>query len=78
MASLVGSTTGSNEAIVAFYTKAFTDQGFTLLGDDTSGGLLSKDFVRSDGKETISLSITSEAGVNTFTVGANVAQASLK
>lgn len=77
-ASLVATTTASNDDIVAFYTKAFTDQGFSLLAGDASGGLLSKDFVRSDGKETISLSITSENGLNTFTLGANVAQAALK
>ncbi len=77
-ASLVATTTASSDDIVAFYTKAFTDQGFSLLPGDASGGLLSKDFVRSDGKETISLSITSENGLNTFTLGANVAQAALK
>lgn len=78
VASLVASSTASNDDIVAFYTKAFTDQGFTLVPTDPVGGLVIKDFFRNDGKEQITLSISSENGSNTFTLGANVAPASLK
>lgn len=77
-ASLVATSTASNEEIVAFYTKAFSDQGFTLLPGESAVGSLTKDFVRNDGKERLTLSISSDNGVNTFTLGANVAQASFK
>ncbi|WP_233496557.1 hypothetical protein [Renibacterium salmoninarum] len=77
-ASLVGATTSSATDIVAFYTKAFGDQGFSLLPGEDVGAVVSKDFVRNNGQETINLSVTTDAGTSTFTLGANVAQASLK
>ncbi|WP_394941074.1 hypothetical protein [Psychromicrobium sp. YIM B11713] len=77
-ASLVGSTSSSSKDIVDFYTKALQAQGFTLLPGGNVGSVVSKDFVRKDGKENINLSISSDNGTNTFTLGASVEAASLK
>ncbi|AJT40709.1 hypothetical protein [Psychromicrobium lacuslunae] len=77
-ASLVGSTTSSSSAIVDFYTKAFKAQGFTALPGGNVGAVVSKDFVRQNGQESVNLSISSEGGSSTFTLGASVAVASLK
>nr|WP_218846983.1 hypothetical protein [Psychromicrobium silvestre] len=76
--SLVGTTKSTSKAIVDFYTKSFKAQGFTLLAGGDIGSVVSKDFVRKDGKESINLSISSDAGTNTFTLGASVETASLK
>ena len=77
-ASLVGTTKSASAAIVDFYTKSLKAQGFTALAGGNVGPVVSKDFVRKDGKESVNLSISSAEGESTFTLGASVEAASLK
>jgi uncharacterized lipoprotein len=77
-AALVADTSASTDAILAFYAKALTDQGFTALPGDSVGGVPSKDFARANGTELITLSMVPGTGTVTFTLSANVLPASLK
>lgn len=77
-ASLVGTTNSNSKAIVDFYTKSFSAQGFSALAGGNVGAVISKDFVRKGGKESINLSIVTDGGSTTFTLGASVEAASLK
>jgi len=76
-AALVGTITAPASSVFAYYTSALSAQGFKAVPGDTIGGTKSKDFVRANG-ETANISVVEEAGVSTFTVGANVAAGSLK
>lgn len=76
-AALVGSIKAPASAVFTFYTAAFTAQGFKAVPGDAVGGTKSKDFIRGNG-ETANISVVEEAGVSTFTIGANVAAGSLK
>lgn len=75
---MVATTPASQADIIAFYTKALTDQGFKALEGDAVGPTASKDFVRNDGKETVNLAVVRVGDTSTFTIGANVAPESLK
>ncbi|MDQ6753879.1 MAG: hypothetical protein M3017_10795 [Actinomycetota bacterium] len=77
-ASLVASTAAKSEDILAFYTKALQDQGFTALPGDAVGSVASKDFTRANGQETVNLAVVPSGATATFTIGANVLPASLK
>jgi hypothetical protein len=77
-ASLVASSSAKSDDVLAFYTKALQDQGFTALPGDTVGSVPSKDFTRADGKETVNISVVPSGSSVTFTIGANVLPASLK
>ncbi|WP_427017162.1 hypothetical protein ACQCSX_00365 [Pseudarthrobacter sp. P1] len=77
-AALVADTAASTEAILAFYTKALGDQGFTPLPGDAVGSVPSKDFTRANGTELVNLSMVPGTGTVTFTLSANVLPASLK
>ncbi|WP_231391733.1 hypothetical protein [Arthrobacter sp. 35W] len=77
-ASMVAATTATQEGVLAFYTKALGDQGFTPLPGDAVGSIASKDFTRANGTELVSLSMVPENGTVTFTLSANVLPASLK
>ncbi|HEY8294783.1 MAG TPA: hypothetical protein VIG41_05550 [Micrococcaceae bacterium] len=77
-ASLVASTAAKSEDIIAFYTKALQDQGFTALPGDAVGSVTSKDFTRANGQETVNLAVVPSGATATFTIGANVLPASLK
>jgi len=76
-AALVGTITAPASAVFGFYTPALSAQGFKAVPGDNVGGTKSKDFIRANG-ETANISVVEEAGVSTFTVGANVAAGSLK
>jgi hypothetical protein len=77
-ASLVASSSAKSDDVLAFYTKALQDQGFTALPGDTVGSVPSKDFTRADGKETVNVAVVPSGSSVTFTIGANVLPASLK
>ncbi len=77
-ASVTAAISASSTDVLAYYTKAFQDQGFTALPGDAVGSVAAKDFSRANGTETVQVSaVPSESGV-TFTVSANVLPASLK
>lgn len=76
-AALVGTISAPASAVFAFYTSALSAQGFKAVPGDNVGGIKSKDFIRANG-ETANISVVEEAGVSTFTVGANIAAGSLK
>ncbi len=76
-AGLVGTIAAPASAVLAFYTPVLTAQGFKPVPGDKVGSTKVKDFVRSNG-ETVMISVVEEAGVSTFTIGANVAAGSLK
>ncbi|WP_342767698.1 hypothetical protein [Arthrobacter silvisoli] len=76
-AALVGTIAAPASSVFAYYTSALSAQGFKAVPGDNVGGTKSKDFVRANG-ETANISVVEEAGVSTFTVGANVAAGSLK
>jgi hypothetical protein len=77
VAGLVGTIAAPASTVYAFYTSALTAQGFKAVPGDKAGSTKVKDFVRGNG-ETATLSVVEEAGVSTFTIGANVAAGSLK
>ncbi len=76
-AALVGTIAAPASAVFTFYTSALTAQGFKAVPGDKVGGTKSRDLIRANG-ETANISVIEEAGVSTFTVGANVAAGSLK
>ena len=76
-AALVATTKATPAAILAFYTKSLTGQGFKAVPGDAVGSVASKDFVRGD-SETVNVSVVKSGGVATFTIGANVAAKSVK
>ncbi|MDJ0320398.1 hypothetical protein [Pseudarthrobacter sp. PS3-L1] len=76
-AGLVGEIKAEAPAILAFYTQSFESQGFKAVPGDTVEKIPSKDFLRGD-SETINVSVQSEAGVSTFTIGATVSGDSIK
>lgn len=76
-AGLVGTIAAPASAVFTFYTSALTAQGFKAAPGDKVGETKSRDFVRANG-ETANISVVEEAGLTTFTVGANVAAGSLK
>jgi hypothetical protein len=75
--ALVGSVAAKPAGVVAFYTKALEAQGFKAIPGNTVGTVASKDFVRA-GNETVNIAVPENAGVSTFTIGANVAPESVK
>ncbi|MDQ0032035.1 hypothetical protein [Arthrobacter bambusae] len=75
--ALVGNIASPADAVVAFYTSAFTAQGFKEVPGSTVGSIKSKDFLRGD-NETVNISVVETAGNSTFTIGANVAAGSIK
>ncbi|WP_308166742.1 MULTISPECIES: hypothetical protein [Arthrobacter] len=75
--ALVGTIAAPADAVVAFYTSAFTAQGFKEVPGSTVGTIRSKDFLRGD-NETVNISVVENAGKSTFTIGANVAPGSIK
>lgn len=77
-ASLTASIAASGADVIAFYTKAFQDQGFTALAGDAVGSVAAKDFIRANGTETVQVSVVPSGSGVTFTVSANVLPASLK
>ncbi|MFJ3958556.1 hypothetical protein [Arthrobacter sp. NPDC090010] len=66
------------EAVDSFYSARFTALGFKAPPAVTVSGVLTKTFVRSNGDETISLSVTPVAGGSTVTIGATVKAGSVK
>lgn len=76
-AALVATTKATPAAVLAFYTKSLTGQGFKAVPGDAVGSVASKDFVRGD-SETVNVSVVPSGGVATFTIGANVAAKSAK
>ncbi len=77
-ASVTAAISATSNDVLAYYTKAFQDQGFAALPGDAVGSVAAKDFSRANGTETVQVSVVpSESGV-TFTVSANVLPASLK
>jgi len=77
-AALTATITAPAADVLAYYTKVFTDQGFTAQPGDAVEGLPLKTFVRADGKEIVSVSVVQTGDTATVTIGANVLQASLK
>lgn len=70
-----------------YYTKVLTDQGFTAVpaANSTgaasamaSAGTLLRDFVRSNGSETATITVVTANGQAVVTVGVSVAPSSLK
>jgi hypothetical protein len=76
-AALVATTKATPAAILAFYTKSLTGQGFKPVPGDAVGSVASKDFVRGD-SETVNVSVVKSGDVATYTIGANVAAKSVK
>ena len=76
-AALVATTKATPAAVLAFYTKSLTAQGFKAVPGDAVGNVASKDFVRGD-SETVNVSVVKSGGLATFTIGANVAAKSAK
>ncbi|WP_240629935.1 hypothetical protein [Specibacter cremeus] len=77
-ASLTATTAAKQADILAYYTKAFTAQGFTAQPGDTVAGVPTKTFTRATGQDVITLSLDVTSSRVTFTLGANVLPASLK
>lgn len=75
--AMVGAISSPADAVVAFYTSAFTAQGFKEVPGNALGSIKSKDFLRGD-NETVNISVVETAGKSTFTIGANVAPGSVK
>lgn len=76
-AALVATTKATPAAVLAYYTKSLTGQGFKAVPGDAVGSVASKDFVRGD-NETVNVSVVKAGDVATFTIGANVAAKSAK
>ncbi|MDP5226214.1 MULTISPECIES: hypothetical protein [Arthrobacter] len=65
--------------VEAFYAQRFTAQGFAAPAATTVDGVLTRMFVRSNGDETISLSVADAAGGGSaVTIGATVRAGSVK
>lgn len=77
-AAMTATITASTAEVLAYYTKVFTDQGFTAQPGELVDGLPLKTFVRSGGQELATVSVIDNAGTATFTVGVTLLQASFK
>ncbi|MEZ2388737.1 hypothetical protein AB6813_04170 [bacterium RCC_150] len=75
--ALVGVVSAPADSVIAFYTSAFTAQGFKEVPGSSVGNIKSKDFLRGD-NETVNISVVEAGGKSTFTIGANVATGSVK
>jgi hypothetical protein len=89
VASLVaGSSKSSATEMLDYYTQTLTGEGFTAVpaASATSGtsasiaaaGTLVRDFVRSNGSETATITVVTANGQAVATVGVSVAPSSLK
>ncbi|WP_258067270.1 hypothetical protein [Arthrobacter sp. GMC3] len=77
-AALTATITATSADVLTYYTKVFTDQGFTAQPGDAVDGLPLKTFVRADGQEIVTVSVVQSGETATATIGANVLPASLK
>ncbi|MET3811196.1 hypothetical protein [Arthrobacter sp. UYEF3] len=75
--ALVGKINSPAAGVVAYYSQELENQGFKPVPGETVGSVASKDFLRGD-NETVNLAVVENAGVSTFTIGANVAAESVK
>lgn len=80
IASLTASTAASPADVMAYYSKVFTDQGFTAqpLPTTPAGNVQLATFVRGAEAELVTVSITTSGPLTIVTIGANVLPASLQ
>jgi hypothetical protein len=77
-ASLTATATAAAADVLAYYTQAFTGQGFTAQPGDAVDGVPVKTFVRAGGQEILTVSIVQTGTTATFTLGATLLPASMK
>lgn len=80
IASLTASTAATPADVMAYYSKVFTDQGFTAqpLPSTPAGNVHLATFVRGAEAELVTISITTSGALTIVTIGANVLPASLQ
>ncbi|POH72851.1 hypothetical protein [Arthrobacter glacialis] len=78
VAALTATVTAPAADVLSYYSKVFTDQGFTAQPGDAVDGVPLKTFIRAGGQEIITVSVVQTAATATFTVGATLLPASLK
>ncbi|MCZ2402349.1 hypothetical protein IV498_03920 [Paenarthrobacter sp. Z7-10] len=76
--SLVASSSSSNTDIATYYIQVLERHGFKALPGNTVGSTPSRDFVRSNGQETATVSLVTSGRLATVSVSASVLTASLK
>lgn len=77
-ASLSGSTDAPAKEILAFYAKAFSDQGFTPSDPEVQDPATVQQFVRSDGDDTANVTVVSRDGSFFYTASINTLPESAK
>ena len=77
-AAVTATTAAGSAEVLAYYSKVFTDQGFTAQPGELVDGLPLKTFVRTGGQELATVSVIEDAGTSTFTVGVTLLEASFK
>ncbi|WP_299034232.1 hypothetical protein [uncultured Pseudokineococcus sp.] len=71
--ALAGRTSRSAEEVVAFYTGALTDQGFTATTPPGVEGAVVTTFSRAAAADLLTLSVTSSGGLQDFSIGGQLA-----
>lgn len=77
-ASLVATSSETAAAIGDYYTKVYVEQNFTPLPATSVDGVTSLSFTRTNGTETVNVSVGPAASGVTINVGAHVLPASMK
>lgn len=77
-ASLTATVVAAPAAVLDFYTKSFTDQGFKTQPGDAVDGTPLKTFVRANGQEIATISVVQSASTSTYTLGATLLPDSIK
>ena len=78
VASLTASVNAPSADVLAYYSKAFTDQGFSAQPGDAVDGVPTKTFVRAQGQEIATVLIVQTGSTATFTLGATLLPTSCK
>lgn len=77
-ASLTATVVAAPAAVLEFYTKSFSDQGFKAQPGDAVDGTPLKTFVRANGQEIATISVVQSASTSTYTLGATLLPDSVK